>query len=209
MAPSVWTATIDQQLNAVLEGFRMPAATRTRALARWRQQRSRQTDTAGERRRLHSALGRARTLYLEGDLDDATYRQRRTDLQNRLATLPEVTNDQGDAVGERLATGLADLSAAWREAVPAERNRMARELFDGVRIEQGTVRMVRPRATLLPIFEGLQLSAANQQEGTGIGDTIPKNTDAAGAKSPAASGGVVNASTQSRKRRDSNPRSQP
>ena len=208
MAPSVWTASIDRQLDAVLNGFRMPTTTRTQAVARWHKQRSRQTDTASERRRLQTALERARTLYLEGDLDEAAYRQRRADLQSRLAILPETTDDD-DAVGERLAAWLADLSVAWRAAVPAERNRIARELFDGVRIERGTLRMVRPRATLLPFFETLQLAADDQQTAAETDEAILKNTDAAEGKSPAASGGVVNASTQSRKRRDSNPRSQP
>lgn len=137
----------------------------------------------------------------KGDLDEASYRQRRADLQNRLATLPEATEDRDGAVGERLATWLTDLSVAWREAVPAERNRIARELFDGVRIEQGTVRMMRPRSILLPFFEVLQFTADDRQAAADTDEVAAKNTDAAGDFAPAASGGAVNAVTQLRKRR--------
>jgi hypothetical protein len=55
-------------------------------------------------------------------------------------------------VGEYLAGFLADISSARDVATPEEENRLARQLFNGVLIENRTAVEVTPRPDLLPFF---------------------------------------------------------
>jgi hypothetical protein len=50
---------------------------------------------------------------------------------------------------------LGDQSMAWTVATPDERNKIARELFADVIIENGTAVAVKPRPELSPFFETL------------------------------------------------------
>jgi hypothetical protein len=54
--------------------------------------------------------------------------------------------------GERLAAYLADILAGWQVATSAERNRLARQLFNRVVIDNRTAVDVTPRPDLLPFF---------------------------------------------------------
>ncbi len=73
---------------------------------------------------------------------------------------------------------LADIALAWQVATPEERNRLARQLFNRVVIDNRTAVAVTPRPDLLPFFAAM-------------------------------TGDPSSLMTHGRKRRDSNPRSQP
>ncbi len=195
-ARSMRTTAIDQQLGAVLNQFALGSGTQNQLLVAWQRHRSARTDTLVEKARIERGLERARTLYLDGDLDDAEYRLRKRDLTTQLASLPNDELEEAQ-VGERLAAFLTNLAGAWEVATPAERNRIARELFDGVLIEEGVATAVRPRPELKAFFVAMEPI------------TSQENDDAAPVGTGTASGDSVNVSTQRRKRRGSNPRSQP
>ena len=59
--------------------------------------------------------------------------------------------DQADALGG-LAAFLRDLPAAWRAADGAERNRIARLVFQGVEIKDERVEAVVPQPDFVPFF---------------------------------------------------------
>ena len=96
-----------------------------------------------------------------------------------MASLPAAQPEAGEAVGRKLTEYLADVAKAWGVATAEGRNLLARQLFGAVLIENRTAVAVRPRPDLLPFF-----------------------TQIARCQTP----GDV---THGRKRRDSNPRSQP
>ena len=91
---------------------------------------------------------------MDGDLDRAAYQVRRGVLMGDLADLPAGGDPDSDA-GRQLAAFLADLGQAWPVATPAERNRLARQLFSEAVIENRTLVAVKPRADLLPFFQGV------------------------------------------------------
>jgi hypothetical protein len=49
-------------------------------------------------------------------------------ITGKLAALPS-DGDSGDSIGKRLAAFLADVATAWKLAAPAQRNKLARQLF--------------------------------------------------------------------------------
>ena len=104
--------------------------------------------------RIRDKLGRLRDAYLEGDLDKGEYQARKAALTKELEALP-AEGDAGADAGRRLAEYLADVAAAWRAATAEERNQLARQLFNGVVIDNRTAVAVTPRPDLLPFFETL------------------------------------------------------
>jgi hypothetical protein len=103
-------------------------------------------------------LERIRTLYLEGDLDDAEYRRQRAEANEALTSIPPDELPASEAVGRRLAALLADLSMAWTVATPDERNQIARQLFADVVVDNRTAVAVKPRPELAPFFESLAVN---------------------------------------------------
>ena len=95
-----------------------------------------------------------------------------------LAALPDGESNPDEAVGRRLVYYLADLAGAWQAATPAERNKIARQLFVEVVVENRTAVAVVPLPEMRPFVETLSCQAPDEM-------------------------------TRWRKRRDSNPRSQP
>ena len=148
----------------------MPPAERERLVRAWRRHQTTRVDAAGERDRLQ-------LLILEGDLDRAAYQVQKSDLQAQLAALP-ANRSVGDGIGQRLADYLADVALAWREGTPEERNKLARELFSEVVVDNRTAVAVTPRPDLYPFFASVACQTSDEV-------------------------------TYGRKRRDSNPRSQP
>ena len=102
--------------------------------------------------------GADQTLYLEGDLDEAEYRRQRAEVAEALASIPPDELPTSEAVGKRLAALLADLSMAWTVATPEERNKIARQLFADVVVENRTAVAVKPRPELAPFFESLAVN---------------------------------------------------
>ncbi len=107
-------------------------------------------DSDASRRALH-----LKALYLEGDLDLAAYRAQRAGGAAELAALPLGEGNPDERVGRRLAGFLADLASTWKAATPAERNKIARQLFVEVIVENRTAVAVVPRPDVRPFVETL------------------------------------------------------
>lgn len=179
--PTFMAEIVETQIGALLGRFIVPATDRKRLVSEWKRSQGRAGDSAGDRLRIARRLDRLKDLYLEGDLERDSYQAQKAELQYELALLP----DDGAAdidVGNRLAGFLGDVASAWTLATPEERNRLARQLFADVIVENRTAVAVTPRPALRPFFETLALP---------VGCQAPFEV------------------TRWRKRRDSNPRSQP
>ena len=72
-----------------------------------------------------------------------------------LAALPEDQGNPDEGVGRHLVEFLEDLSSAWQVATLAERNKIARQLFVEVIVENRTAVAVVPRPDVRPFFETL------------------------------------------------------
>jgi site-specific DNA recombinase len=154
-APTFYAGIVEQQIGTFLQGFAVPQADRVRLVAEWKARTAGLRDVTDERKRIQRKLERLQHLYLEGDLDAATYRLKKAALAEQLAAIPSSTDDLAEAATERLASYLADLAQAWQVATPEERNKLARQMFNGVQIENRTAVAITPRPDLLPFFATL------------------------------------------------------
>lgn len=94
---------------------------------------------------------RLKKLFEWGDLSEDNYRVQRDQLRHELASLPPATSDRGDLV-ERLMNYLKSLGAAWRDATQEQRNKLAKTLFDNIRVEDGIIRGVTPTSEFTPLL---------------------------------------------------------
>ena len=164
--PTFYSAVLDDQLGTLLQGFAAPVRSREQLLQAWRRHGRHDRDVVAERLVLERRLARYQALFLEGDLDLGTYQRQKATIAGELAALPQA-EDGGQATAERLAEFLGDLSSAWAVATPAERNRLARELFDEVLIDNRTAVAVRPRPALRPFFALVELPEKRSDAGLG------------------------------------------
>jgi site-specific DNA recombinase len=172
--PSCYADVIEDQIGELLAGFAVPEAEQGCLLAAWRHYQSRDTGAAVERTRLTRRLDRLKELYLDGEMDRAEYQAERKAVADKLAALPTDADPAGD-IAERLATFLADVASAWMLATPAERNKLARQLFASVVVSNRTAVAVVPRPDLRPFFFALPRPEGVNPEGkecTGGSDGI-------------------------------------
>lgn len=104
-----------------------------------------------QRHRLEAQAERLRDLYLLGDVERSQYVVERERLKRDLALLD--MREQGQASHlDGLAELLANVSTAWGAALPEQRNRLARLLFEEIVINDEQVAAVKPRPELAGFF---------------------------------------------------------
>jgi hypothetical protein len=130
-----------------------PGVGKMREVGKNRPESSPSFETGSRNRRL-------RDLYLEGDIDGTEYRTRKAALIAELAALPS-SDTPASGVGQRLAAYLADIALAWQVATPEERNELARQMFNSVKIENRTAVEITPRPDLVPFFAALAAESSN------------------------------------------------
>ncbi len=104
-----------------------------------------------QRQDLENKLKRTKKLYTWGDLSEEEYREQRDHLRNELAALPPATSDKKDVL-ERLAGYLQNVGKAWSDATQEQRNRLAKTLFEGLRVEDRTIKGVTPQIEFTPLL---------------------------------------------------------
>ena len=104
-----------------------------------------------QRRRLEAHAERLRGLYLLGDVERSQYVVERERLKRDLALLDMRAQGQASHL-DGLAELLANVSTAWGAALPEQRNRLARLLFEEVVINDEQVAAVKPRPELAGFF---------------------------------------------------------
>jgi hypothetical protein len=101
---------------------------------------------------------------------------------------------------ERLQRYLLDAGKAWDDADPAQRNRLARALFEAVLVRGRHVDAVRPRPEFQPYFVLAKMATT----------PVPANGSAPlGEPNGKAPGALSHRGPKERARGDSNPRSRP
>ena len=144
-------------------------STRGRCWSTWPPSRSRRTtgeqlvaaqerskdsaaDAAAQRRRLEGQLANLRTLFELGDIDEGGVPGAARAAAATAGRDCKTEAELGAAL-ERAAAFLADLPAAWRAADDAQRNALARLLFQEVRVKDDWVAAVVPQPSFAPFFD--------------------------------------------------------
>lgn len=166
--PSCFAHVIEEQIGALLAAFAVPAATQQRLLNIWRHYQGRDGSTGPTRVRLQRKLKRLKELYLEGDLTKKEFQDQKANVTDELAGLPLEGNPDNDD-GARLASYLSNVSRAWLEATPEERNKLARQLFLRVVVKNKTAVAVVPRPDVRPFFTLVAVNS-DEKECTGGSD---------------------------------------
>jgi site-specific DNA recombinase len=182
-----FTSVYEEQVGAYLVAFRIPANYQEQILIALRTIAGPVVDAEQERRGLEARLERIKKLFEWGDKPETDYLRERAKVAEKLRALaaPAAQADELEA----LAAVLRDVAAAWAASEPEERNQLARTLFDDLRVLGHEIVAVKPREAFTPFFR--------------------LNYETWKAENPPANQQGGSQSRQERKRRDSNPRSQP
>jgi site-specific DNA recombinase len=138
------------QLAAYLNTFHIPEDYQQRILEAQQELEKAYTDSAAQKERLERQLKRVRELYEWGDSTKAEYEIKRDKILDELRSLT-VPQQPAEHL-EKMARFLADVPAAWAEATPEQRNKLARCLFDQVWLKDKEVIAVKPLPELEPFF---------------------------------------------------------
>jgi hypothetical protein len=166
----------ESQLASYLNTFHIPQDYQQRILEAQRELEKAYTNADAEKERLERQLKRARELYEWGDYTRSEYENRRDMLLDQLKSL-SVPERQAEHL-EKMARFLADVPAAWAEATPEQRNKLAHCLFDQVWLKDKEVVAVKPLAELDPFFRlnYEEFSAKNIEDRSPSRVELPLNT---------------------------------
>jgi site-specific DNA recombinase len=181
----------EAQIATYLGTFQLPDETVLDVIRMYDQASALSNDAESRRRAIEGRLERIRELYKWGDLTRSAYASERDNLDAELTTLRGNT-DRATMLTEAAAL-LRDLPAAWEAASPDQRNRLARLVFESVEVKDDQLVAVIAQPDFAPFF-----LASN-------GDLSQFKTNENDTEEPVSSSEVMTG----RKRRDSNPRSQP
>jgi len=140
----------ETQLEAYLENFQIPDDYQEKMLEAHRKLQAAYDDSEKQRAELQARLERNRKLFRWGDISEDEYLAEKEKIQRELKTLTPSENDS--KVLERLATFLKSMAQAWREANQEQRNRLGRQLFEEIWLQDKQVIAVKPRPELEPFF---------------------------------------------------------
>jgi site-specific DNA recombinase len=118
----------------------------------WREAiaRTRNRSVSTDRRpRLEGQLARLQSLYVYGDMDDATYRAESAKVKAELAEVVAPVESSMEDVAARLA----DLGAGWSKATPASQSVVARLMLREIVVTDGAVCAFVGRAEIKPLLE--------------------------------------------------------
>jgi len=147
---STFLAGIEDQIGTYVALFQLPQETVEHLVALYEQSHTERDDTDRRRREIEARLGRMAELYTWGDLTRDAYRVEREALEAERQMLEGTIS--GASILARTAALLRDLPAAWAAATPAERNELARLMFQRVEITDDRVTAVVPQVDFAPFF---------------------------------------------------------
>jgi hypothetical protein len=140
-----------KQVLADLAAFELPDDWRQFLLDEARDGQACTRHVEQERRRLEARLVRLKELHTWGDLSRDAYQAERDGIERERARLrPEESDD------DRLtahAAYVVSLPAAWTDATPEQRNRLANLIYQEVCVDGPVVEYVKPRPELEPLFQ--------------------------------------------------------
>lgn len=148
---STFLDVYEAQVVEYLRRFIIPDDFQVRIMELYRNLEQIETDTEAKRKELEGRLERIKKLYQWGDKPEEEYLAESREIKKELAQFaPE---EQRPDILVALKHFLADVSIAWEIAVPEQRNRLAKRLFEAVWVKDDRVVAVRPLPELRPFFQ--------------------------------------------------------
>jgi site-specific DNA recombinase len=167
----------EAQLLSYLTTFHIPEDYQQRILEAQKELEQVYTDVTAQKERLDRQLKRARELYEWGDSSRIEYETQRDKILDQLRTL--VVPKQPAEHLEKMVKFLADVPAAWAEATPEQRSKLAQCLFEQVWLKDKEVVAVKPLPELEPFFrlnyEEFSVKNIEHMSSSRIG--LSRNTD--------------------------------
>jgi hypothetical protein len=144
--------TIKAQVEQHLDKLVVPDDYQQIVLQALLHERPRVAADDAKRRELEARLSRVGDRYELGDISRAEYEAKRAALRSELERLNGRDNFAQPEVLAKLREYLGQVPAAWRDASPELRNKLARTLFEEILVEGGLVLGAVPRPEYLPFF---------------------------------------------------------
>jgi site-specific DNA recombinase len=148
---STFLSIYENQIEQYLSSLRLPDDYQEIVLAAYEKEDEEGPGFEKQRLDLESKLKRLKNLYTWGDLSPEEYRSQREQVRSELAILPQATTTRGETL-VRLAGYLQNVGEAWRSANQEQRNKLAKTLFESIRIEDRTIKGVTPQIEFTPLL---------------------------------------------------------
>ncbi len=132
----------ERQVEWYLDQFEIPDDYQQRILEWYAAMGTDYVDAAKARGKLEGRLRRTKDMYGWGDITEEEYRNQRDAINQALNELP--VENQDERTLERFANVLKSVKAGWTEASQAQRNRLARVLFEEVKVQDKQVLAIKP-----------------------------------------------------------------
>ena len=141
----------EHQLTEYLTAFTIPEDYQQRILDAHSKLQAAYGKSNEQRLALERRLRRIKELYEWGHKSKEEYWAGYYAIEQELQSLSPRQDERGDL--DRLAAFLKDISLAWEQANQQQRNRLARQLFEAVWIQNQRVLAVTPRPEYKPFFD--------------------------------------------------------
>ena len=141
----------EAQIAWYLENFIIPEDYQKRILEANQKLHAIYNDHEGQRTRLENYLKQLKKQHSWGHISDTEYLAEYGETERQLNDL-YLSGDKAAEIG-RFADFLSNVANAWLQANPEQRNKLARTLFDEIRLDSGgRVVAPKPRPELDPFF---------------------------------------------------------
>ena len=132
--PGTFLSVFEDQLENYLVNLRLPENYQKLAVEAYEKENREGPGFEKIRQGLQTRLLRLKEMYEWGDLPEEEYRVKRDQIRGEISALPADVNNR-KANLERLAAFLKNVSLSWKEANQAQRNRLAKTLFESLEIQ--------------------------------------------------------------------------
>jgi len=140
----------EHQVRAYLEMFYIPEDYQQKILDTHKKLQE-SYDVEKEQKQLQARLGRLKELYKWGDIGREEYHREKEQIEGQLTKITPF-NTSSEPL-KRLAEFLANITIAWDKAGNAQRNKLARCLFQEVWVKDKEVVAVKPQPEFEPFFK--------------------------------------------------------
>ena len=158
-ARSVRESVIETELGRYLHSLRFPDDTQVRILTAYREARPEVSERDRQRQTIEGQLRRLGDLFVMGDLSKGEYESRRAELRTALARMEEPEAHGRPEMLDRLQRYVLNAGAAWDDADDAQRNRLARALFENLMVRDRHLVAVQPRPEFQPYLSLVETEA--------------------------------------------------
>ncbi len=148
---STFLSTYESQLEQYLSNIKLPENFQQIVIEAYQKEDNEGPGFEKQRVGLENRLTRLKKLYEWGDLSPEEYRLQRDQLRGELAALPPSSSTKSETLN-RLNNFLQNVGEAWKQANQEQRNKLAKTLFESIRIENTKIKGVTPQIEYTPLF---------------------------------------------------------